>query len=184
MQEYYSEEPYLFKDCHSAYTFAVAHANFFKDGQLKLPVGIRRRGNWVNVVIYQIDVETVECATCEKIVIDPFLKPEFLGEKPKDRMFAGIVGYKTAGNSSLLSSVIAMKKDGTIEIYPCDHEGKFFFVPFHKGDHLCAVSIEFSYIMDDGNPEQTLKLMNVLQEVNHLTPDERTMLTHIEDAEP
>ena len=179
MAEGLDKGEYLFGDCHSTYTFAVAHANFFKGGELKLPVSIRKRRNWVNVTIYQIDVETAECDTCEKIVIEPFLTPEFLGENPRDRMFGGIVGFKKAENV-LMSSVITMKKDGTIEIFPCDHEGKFFFEPFHEEDKMCAVSIEFAYFLDDKqNAGQTLKLMNVLQEKNHLPADERTELTYV-----
>ena len=171
---------YLFRDCHSTYTLAVAHANFFKGGELRLPVCIRRRGRWVNVTIYQIDVKTAECPTCEKIVIDRFLSPEFLGERPRERMFGGVVGFIKAGNTTILPSVITMKNDGTIEIYPCDQEGKFFFETFHENDNLTAVSIEFAYIVDDEqNAGQTLKLMNALQKENHLSPDERTALTQV-----
>ena len=180
MEEYFDEEPYLFKDCHSTYALAVAHANFFKGGQLKLPVSIRKRGKWVNVIIYQINVKTAECETHEKIVIEPFLTPEYLGKIPKDRMFGGIVAYTKGGNPKILSSVIAMKKDGTIEICPCDEEGKFFFDEFYENeDEMNAVCIEFTYIVDDLNPEQTPKLMSVLQELNHLTDDEQERLTRV-----
>ena len=180
MEEYFDEEPYLFKDCHSTYALAVAHANFFKDGQLKLPVSIRKRGKWVNVIIHQINVKTAECDTHEKIVIEPFLTPEYLGKIPKDRMFGGIVAYTKGGNPKILSSVIAMKKDGTIEICPCDEEGKFFFEFYKDEDEMNAVCIEFTYIVDDLNPEQTPKLMSALQELNHLTDDEQADLTHVE----
>lgn len=180
MEEYFDEEPYLFKDCHSTYALAVAHANFFKGGQLKLPVSIRKRGKWVNVIIYQINVKTAECDTHEKIVIEPFLTPEYLGKIPKDRMFGGIVAYTKGGNPKILSSVIAMKKDGTIEIYPCDEEGKFFFEFYKDEDEMNAVCIEFTYIVDDLNPEQTPKLMSVLQKKNHLSDEEQADLTRIE----
>ena len=181
MEEYFDEEPYLFKDCHSTYALAVAHANFFKGGQLKLPVSIRKRGKWVNVIIYQINVKTAECNTHEKIVIEPFLTPEYLGEIPKDRMFGGIVAYTKGGNPKILTSVIAMKKDGTIEICPCDEEGKFFFEFYKDEDEMNAVCIEFTYIVDDLNPEQTPKLMSVLQKKNHLTDEEQADLTHVEE---
>ena len=180
MEEYFDEEPYLFKDCHSTYALAVAHANFFKGGQLKLPVSIRKRGKWVNVIIYQINVKTAECDTHEKIVIEPFLTPEYLGKIPKDRIFGGIVAYTKEGNPKILSSVIAMKKDGTIEIYPCDEEGKFFFEFYKDEDEMNAVCIEFTYIVDDLNPEQTPKLMSVLQELNHLTDEQQENLTRVE----
>ena len=181
MEEYFDEEPYLFKDCHSTYALAVAHANFFKGGQLKLPVSIRKRGKWVNVIIYQINVKTAECDTHEKIVIEPFLTPEYLGKIPKDRMFGGIVAYTKEGNPKILSSVIAMKKDGTIEIYPCDEGGKFFFEFYKDEDEINAVCIEFTYIVDDLNPEQTPKLMSVLQKKNHLSDEEQADLTHVEE---
>ena len=180
MEEYFDEEPYLFKDCHSTYALAVAHANFFKGGQLKLPVSIRKRGKWVNVIILQINVKTAECETHEKIVIEPFLAPEYLGKIPKDRIFGGIVAYTKEGNPKILSSVIAMKKDGTIEIYPCDEEGKFFFEFYKDEDEMNAVCIEFTYIVDDLNPEQTPKLMSVLQELNHLTDEQQENLTRVE----
>ena len=48
MAEGLDKGEYLFGDCHSTYTFAVAHANFFKGGELKLPVSIRKRRNWVS----------------------------------------------------------------------------------------------------------------------------------------
>ena len=102
MEEYFDEEPYLFKDCHSTYALAVAHANFFKGGQIKLPVSIRKRGKWVNVIIHQINVKTAECDTHEKIVIEPFLTPEYLGKIPKDRMFGGIVAYTKEGNTNII----------------------------------------------------------------------------------
>lgn len=158
---------------------AVAHANFFKGGQLKLPVSIRKRGKWVNVIIYQINVKTAECDTHEKIVIEPFLTPEYLGKIPKDRMFGGIVAYTKEGNPKILSSVITMKKDGTIEICPCDEEGKFFFEFYKDEDEMNAVCIEFTYIVDDLNPEQTPKLMSVLQELNHLTDEQQENLTRV-----
>lgn len=180
MEEYFDEEPYLFKNCHSTYALAVAHANFFKGGQLKLPVSIRKRGKWVNVIIYQINVKTAECDTHEKIVIEPFLTPEYLGKIPKDRMFGGIVAYTKEGNPKILSSVITMKKDGTIEICPCDEEGKFFFEFYKDEDEMNAVCIEFTYIVDDLNPEQTPKLMSVLQKKNHLLDEEQADLTRIE----
>lgn len=179
MEEYFDEEPYLFKDCHSTYALAVAHANFFKGGQLKLPVSIRKRGKWVNVIIYQINVKTAECDTHEKIVIEPFLTPEYLGKIPKDRMFGGIVAYTKEGNPKILSSVITMKKDGTIEICPCDEEGKFFFEFYKDEDEMNAVCIEFTYIVDDLNLEQTPKLMSVLQKKNHLLDEEQADLTRI-----
>ena len=167
--EDFLEEPYSFGECRSYDFTTTAHCNAFETPDKEIHVSVRKRGDWVTVVIP--DIISMNGGTKDDIItIDPFLSAELLGSNPRVRMFGGM-GKNSAVYSNYnyepANLVIELKNDGTVIIKPLQKFiiGNVAGTPYYNTtfiakpkngsnlvlDTIGSHSIRFTYVIDDNH---------------------------------
>ena len=153
--EDFLSEPYSFGVCRSYNFTTTAHCDVFTTKDKEIHVSVRKRGNWVTVIIPDI-MDTVLQVT-GNLVVDPFLPSELLGSNPRVRLFGCIVRncFFRGGRSELEPGMIRMEIDGTIKIKPVCKEDNDFRYDFRgnllEGDKVGSTTTQFTYVIDDGH---------------------------------
>ena len=159
--EDFLEEPYSFGGCRSYDFTTKAHCNAFETPDKEIHVSVRKRGNWVTVVIPDI-LDDCGGTGDSSLAIDSFLPSELLGSNPRVRMFAGL-GKNSAVLASKLETVsinIRMEKNGLIKIRPLSFflkaDGSIAKLNSFKhgqdlgeGAKIGTLAIQFTYVIDD-----------------------------------
>ena len=163
-------EPYSFGECKSYDFTTTAHCKAFATPDKEIHVSVRKRGDWVTVIIP--DITNKNGGTEDDVItIDPFLPSELLGNNPRVRMFGGM-GKNTEPHFvyyyELANLVIELKNDGTVIIKPLQ---KFIIAdvvrtPYYNTafiakpqtdmgafmfDDIGSYSIRFTYVIDDNH---------------------------------
>ena len=159
--EDFLEEPYSFGECRSYDFSTTAHCKAFEVPDKEIHVSVRKRGNWVTIVIPDI-LDDCLGTSDSALSIDPFLPSELLGNNPRVRMFAGL-GKNSAVLASSLQTVpinIRMEKNGSIKIRPMmivvRADGNISKLNSFKhgqnlgeGAKIGTLAIQFTYVIDD-----------------------------------
>lgn len=159
--EDFLEEPYSFGKCRSYDFTTTAHCKAFGTPDKEIHVSVRKRGDWVTVVIPDI-LDDCGGTSDSSLSIDPFLPSELLGNNPRVRMFAGL-GKNSAVLASSLQTVpinIRMEKNGFIKIRPLSFvvkaDGAIAKLNSFKhgqdlgeGAKIGTLAIQFTYVIDD-----------------------------------
>ena len=159
--EDFLSEPYSFGECRSYDFTTTAHCSAFTTTNKEIHVSVRKRGDWVTVVIPDI-LDDCSGTGDSSLTIDPFLPAELLGNNPRVRMFAGL-GKNSAVLASSLQTVpinIRMEKNGSIKIRPImfvvKSDGTIKKLNTFKhgqdlgvGAKIGSLAIQFTYVIDD-----------------------------------
>ena len=153
--EDFLEEPYSFGECKSYDFTTTAHCSAFTTPDKEIHVSVRKRGDWVTVVIP--DILSESNGSPGVITIDPFLPSELLGFFKRNRFFAGL-GKNTNSSSTTLitvNTIINMYEGGKIVIHPFQKFVKTngetaTIVEFTTNNNkIGSFSTQFTYVIDD-----------------------------------
>lgn len=160
-------EPYSFGECKSYDFTTTAHCKAFATPDKEIHVSVRKRGNWVTVIIPNI-MSLPGGTEDDVITIDPFLPSELLGNNPRVRMFSGIgKNCEIYGSQRKKYNIIViLNEKGTITIKPSARfviagnvaqYGDIFKAKgwFEGGNYLSleigSLGIQFTYVIDDNH---------------------------------
>lgn len=168
------EEPYSFGKCEDETYSTSATCECFEKSSVAVNGHVKKVGDLVTVRLPSI---ISECKDEEvdngKIVVQPFLGDDYLGENPRIRYFGGyakVIGL-ASGQPMVAPCLIKMDIDGTITITPSlqiktkkgdemkTSEIKCFYTPEKQDTSIGSLAIDFSYIIDDNHTfdEPTIK---------------------------
>ena len=160
-------EPYSFGECKSYDFTTTAHCKAFATPDKEIHVSVRKRGDWVTVIIPDILSENGGTEN-DIITIEPFLPSELLGNNPRVRMFGGL-GKGAPNFDKYLTTMpahVRMEIDGTIKITPqmkftfangeIKYTDKFYARSDlsggnYDGAKIGSLTTQFTYVIDDGH---------------------------------
>ena len=160
-------EPYSFGECRSYDFTTTAHCKAFETPDKEIHVSVRKRGDWVTVIIP--DIISMNGGTEDDIItIDPFLPAELLGSKPRVRLFGGLANSVPNPDkiAKTLPTIIRLEIDGSIKIRPAakftNTSGTIYYTDrFLRRIELTggtftktkegSLATQFTYVIDDGH---------------------------------
>lgn len=161
--------PYAFGECNSLTTIITARCECFENEYTNARAYVKKVGDWVTVHIPNIIEKASNAARVDmgKIVIEPFLPADYLGDTPRKRFFGGFakVFDLETGVPKITLSVITLDTDGTITINPATKNvtvlskggvknvttSNWFYTDTTKNDSIGSLVVDFTYVVDDGH---------------------------------
>ena len=159
-----SSEPYSFGECYSKTCYAKAKCNAWSTPEHEIKVFIRKRGNFVEILLPELIYLVTSYSTKDIITLDLNLMDseldKFLGKNRVGRQFMclGINKEKELLNPSAdqplcCPCTITLTKNGIIYIAPSDD--CFGFSSVRSGHPMGTCSTVLSFMADDSEPEIT-----------------------------